>query len=201
MTSNVDGNGAWRRSLLPFLLGLAIAPSFVVLHEGGHFLAAVAFGFHPEFHYANVSYRLSRPPAPGTDLAITATGPAVQALLAAGGLLWLHRRRRGRRAEPASGIDWVATWLVFNAGRWLGGGLARPFTGTALRDEMTLSAAAGAPAWAVLSLLCLLSIGALAFAIRLHPPRSRLLPFAGAGAGGALAAILWLRIVGPWLLP
>jgi hypothetical protein len=199
--STFDARVSMRRFMAPFLIGLPLAPLFMVLHEGAHYLAAAGLGFHPELHFARVSYHLAATPAPWVEASISAAGPAVQALLAGGALLWLHRRRRRRRRDPATSLDWLVTWLALNAGRWPAGGMARTFIGTALVDEVIVATALGLPPWLVLSLLALLALGALVATVRLHPPGWRVLPFGCAILGGVLGGNLWLRLIGPRLLP
>ncbi len=189
------------RNLIPLLVGLLVAPFFIVVHEGAHLVVARSLGIRAELHYAATTVHYSRLAPPPSDLLVTAAGPVIQALLAGGGLIWLYRLRRYRRLEPASWIDCVATWVTFNGGRWLGASAALTFAGTALKDEVVLLRASDLPIWLGLALLGLGAIGFLWAALRLHPPGGRLVPFAYAGLGGIAAVHLWMRWLGPLLLP
>ncbi len=187
--------------VIPCLCGLLLAPVFIVLHEGGHVLASIPFGLSPILHYGKVTYHASLANSPHANWAISAAGPLVQVLLAGGGLLWLYERRRQRRVAPATCLDWVATSLTFNSGRWMAGGAGTSVVGTALKDEMVLSGALGIPSWCLISLLTLAGFCVFIATIRLHPPGSRLLPFVCAGIGGFIGVKVWLHGLGPLLLP
>ncbi len=188
-----------KRIFIPFFFGILLAPLFIVLHEGGHYLAAAALGFQPRLHYGEISADFSRNRRGSTLL--TGAGPAAQAILAGGGFLWLYRRRHNCRTKPAGGLDWLATWMSLNVGRWLAGSLSYPLSGTQLRDEALVFRVCGIPKWHGFSCLSLLSLIVIVLTIRLHPPRSRLIPFSFACIGGLVGVNLWLRWIGPVLLP
>jgi hypothetical protein len=186
-----------RKCLVPFLCAFVACPAFIFLHELGHYLAGACLGFGGKLHYASVSGIMLTWQA---DALLVSAGPLVQAALAVAGFLWL-RRLRGhcREAAPTLG-DWLATSLALNAGRWL-----RAFTGPPShpqpRDETLVSQAIGLPAWFLPYLLGLLAVIALIATMRLHPPGGRSLPFLSLGLGGAIGIHLWMRLVGPFLLP
>jgi len=96
--------------------------------------------------------------------------------------------------------DWVATSFVLNVGRWL-----RSFAGPPSRsmpeDEAFISRAMGLPAWLLPYFLGAVAIIAVVATIRLHPPGDRLIPFLALGIGGVAGAFLWMKVVGPFLLP
>jgi hypothetical protein len=45
------------------------------------------------------------------------------------------------------------------------------------------------------------SLALLVFVVRLHPRGSRLYPFASAFLGAVLGGFLWLKVLGPRILP
>ena len=120
-------------------------------------------------------------------------------LIGGAGLLWLYRLRQTRRTETVTWRDWVATWCALNAGRWIGS----PFSTAAVPtpDELVLLRASGLPVALGLALLGVVAAAAVVATVRLHPARSRLLPFAYGFVGGSAGMELWLHGLGPRLLP
>jgi LPXTG-motif cell wall-anchored protein len=189
------------RTIIPFLCGLIILPSFIVAHECGHALAALGFGLKTELHYALTTYHGTREQlTPTVNLLITTAGVLVGVVLMALGFVWLWKRRRDRRSEPATVLDWLATSLALNAGRWL-----RGFTGTPANpqpdDEAFISKALGLPSWLLPYCLALMALIVSVAIIRQHAPGLRLLPFSAIFLGGVIGCALWMRLLGPILLP
>lgn len=187
--------------IVPFVLGLLLGPAFVLLHECGHLVGGLALGLRPRLHYADVSAHVEKALPPRVDAIFAASGPAVQLVLGAVGACWLYGRRRRRRAEMATWLDWFATCLVLNGGRGLASGISATISGTNLKDEMSLAMALGIAPWLVFAVLGLIGLGLFVFMIRLHPPGSRLAPFVCLFVGCTLGVNLWLHVLGPRLLP
>jgi len=121
-------------------------------------------------------------------------------LLAASGFLWLRASRIRRLQSIPTFTDWVATTLIMNAGRWLrclAGSPSHPLPD----DEAWISRAIGLPGWLLPYSLGAIAIAVLIATVRLHPPKSRFMPFLCLGVGGALGSLLWMELVGPALLP
>lgn len=188
-------------NLFRFFLGILFAPTIILLHECGHYAAATAFGFNPKLHSSEISLQTTkREINHGEFMVITAAGPAVEAVLALGGIYWLWQLRHKRKLAPVTSIDWLPTFFAICAGRWL-----RCFTGTPASpqpgDEAKLSGNFGLPHWFLPYFLAPFALLILVTAIRLHPPGSRLIPFASVILGGCLGGFLWLHWLGPRILP
>jgi hypothetical protein len=186
-----------KKCLVPFLCAFVASPVFVLLHELGHYAVGAYLGFGGKLHYGQVTgKRLSWQ----ADALLTSAGPLVQAGLAVTGFVWLRRLRRDRReANPTVG-EWVATMLALNVGRWVRG-FTGPPSDPQPPDEALLSRAVGLPAWFLPYLLALVTVVAVIAILRLHPPGGRLLPFLSGGFGGIISFLLWMNVLGPFLLP
>jgi len=183
------------------LSGLILFPSFIVAHECGHALAALGFGLKTELHYALTTYHGTREQVtPTVNLLITTAGVMVGVVLMALGFVWLWKRRRDRRSEAATVLDWLATSLALNAGRWL-----RGFTGAPSNpqpdDEAFISKALGLPSWLLPYCLALMALIVSVAIIRQHAAGQRLLPFSAIMLGGVIGCALWLWVIGPIILP
>jgi hypothetical protein len=184
--------------LVPFLVAFVVCPAFIVLHELAHLGAGDWLGFDGQLHYAKVTGVIPQDKlTPQADLLHTGAGPLAQALLTVGGFVGLYWLRRNRRTSPATLLDWLATVLILNAGRWVWG-LAGP---PRCIDERQISQILGMPAWLIPDILGLLAVIPLVIAVRLHPPGSRLLPFTALILGASAATVVWFRLLGPLLLP
>jgi hypothetical protein len=188
------------QNLSRLFFGVLFGPAVLLLHECGHYFASVALGLTTHFHFAEVTTNYTLPVSTRDMQLVGAAGPAVEALLAIGGFFWLRRLRRGRLQAPATSWDWLATFLVLCAGRWL-----RGFTGPPGRpqppDEAFLSASFGFPEWLFPYLLAPAALALLIAAVRLHPRGNRLAPFGSAVLGVGLGLVLWLKVLGPRILP
>jgi len=185
------------KSLLPFVCGFVACPASLLLHELGHCVAGVCLGFKVKLRYAATVLMVpNHKDALQAYLLHTGAGPLVTAVLAGAGLLWLHRLRKHRRDATPTLSDWLATSLILNAGRWF-----RGFTGPYPKDEAHISQAIGLPAWLLPAPLGLLAVIAAVAAVRLHPRGSRLFPFFWMGLGCTIGVLLWMRLLGPFLLP
>lgn len=184
--------------LVPFWVAFVVCPSFIVLHELAHLGAGTWLGFEGQLHYAKVTGTIpAEKNTPQANLFHTAAGPLAQALLTIVGFLGLYRLRKNRRFAHATPLDWLATTLILNAGRWVSG-LAGP---PRCIDERQISAILGMPAWLLPVVLGPLAIIPLVMAIRWHAPGSRLIPFACLILGASASAFVWFRFLGPFLLP
>jgi len=193
-------NTSWKW-LVPFFCAFVACPTFIVLHELGHYVTGACLGASVKLHYGNVSGSMPKEKFTWrADVLQTSAGPLVNAALAAAGFLWLYGLRTTRREAVTSLADWLATSVALNAGRWL-----RGFTGSPAHpqphDEARLSQAFGLSAWFLPYLLALLAVVVLLSTVRLHPPGGRLLPFLSAGLGGVIGILFWMRLAGPLLLP
>jgi hypothetical protein len=133
-------------------------------------------------------------------LLVIAGGPVVTALMTIGGFFWLWHLRRGRLEAAATSADWLATFLVLCAIRWLrcfGASPAHPQP----KDEALLSAGFGWPPWLLPHLIASAALALVVVAIRLHPRGGRLVPFGCAFLGCCLGWFLWLKVFGPKILP
>ena len=196
MTSNLV-----RKIILPFLCGILILPSFIFLHEGGHWLAARTLGLQATLHYRETQVSGHA----GSSLVfknemVSLAGPLVNFVLMLCGFFWLKTLRRKNASGPPGIWDWVATSLALNAGRWLRSVFSLP-TNPQPPDEARLSQMIHCPGWLLPYILGLLAITVIVMSIRLHPRGSRLVPFVAIFAGGMIGTLLWMNVVGPALLP
>ncbi len=191
----------WRKWPVPFLCALVASPLFVLLHELAHYAAGACLGFSVNLHYSQVNGTMPEKALGGRGEALQAiAGPLLQAALTVAGFLWLASRRHRRDAPLTSG-DWLATILVaLNAGHWLRGFLGSPDQ-PQLVDEARVSEIAGLPRCFLPYLLGSLAVVAILAAMRLHPPGARLAPFLCVGLGGGIGFFLWMKVLGPSLLP
>ena len=186
---------------VPFFCGLVLFPSFIIAHEFGHALTSLCFGLKTKLHFAETTYTgLQQQLTPTVNLVITAAGVMAGVLLMAVGYVWLWMRRRHRRSEPVTLLDWLATSLAMNAGRWLRG-LTGPPSNPQPNDEAFISKALGLPSWLLPYCLTLVALIALVAIVREHPSGQRLLPFSAIMFGGFIGCALWMWLIGPMLLP
>lgn len=191
---------AAKRCVALFFFACVIFPSFIFVHECGHYLAGYCLGFHVEMHYAGV---LSSDPqgkhAALKGTVVCAAGPLVNAILAATGFVWLRHLRKHRVDSAVTTVDWFATALAINAGRWLRA--ASLPSNPQPPDEAFLSRAMSLADWCLPYFLGVTAIVVIIAVIRLHPPGERLVPFASLFLGGVVGVFLWMHFVGPFLLP
>ncbi|TAK94199.1 MAG: hypothetical protein EPO07_17070, partial [Verrucomicrobia bacterium] len=171
--------------IIPFVCGFILFPGFIVVHECGHWLAGLSFGLKTKPHYAGTSYH-------GTPQQITqnvhwllaAAGPLVGLALMIVGVFWLWLSRR-HNLTSVTAMEWLATSLAFNAGRWLRGFTGLP-SNPQPHDEAFVSKALGLPPWLLPYCLALAALGTIIFIIRQHPARERLFPFSAMMLGGII---------------
>jgi hypothetical protein len=188
------------RLTLPFKLfsvGLLFAPIAILLHELGHWFALAALGCPAQLHFA---YTTPGTAIPHSSWFVVAAGPAITAVMMFGGFFLLLRLRRARLQGPATRVDWLATFSALCALRWLRFGTASMVLPQP-SDEATLSMACGFPSWLLPFLLVPVALTVFVSTIRLHPSGNRLAPFASAVLGICVGVALWLKVIGPRLLP
>jgi hypothetical protein len=189
------------KCLILFLSGFVVCPALMILHELRHYAAGSCLGFKATLHYGATTWSAAEEKSmPQTAVLAVSAGPLGDAVLAGVGLLWLYRLRGHRREAAPTLVDWLATILAVQAGRWLRG-FTGPPSSPQPPDEAFISQALGMPAWLLpylFALLCLIPLGAM---VRLHPPGARLLPFTCLIVGACAGGLVWLTFLGRFLLP
>jgi hypothetical protein len=191
-----------QKLLIPFVCGFLVCPASIVLHEFGHLLAGKSLGWDSRLHYSETrsdvpKEKLTR----RSELLTTSAGPMVGVILTAVGFVWLRSVRRPRLGSIATIGDWVATSLViFSMGRWVRSFAALP-SSPMPEDEAFISRAMGLPSWLLPYFLGVVAIIVIIATIRLHPSGSRLKPCLVLTAGGIVGTVVWMKGVGPVLLP
>lgn len=176
-------------------------PSFVVAHECGHALVSLAFGLKTELHFALTTAHGNREQlTPTVNLLFALGGVMVAVVLMALGYVWLWKRRRNRRSEPATALDWIATSLALNALRWLRG-FTGPPSNPQPNDEAFISKALGLPSWLLPYCLTLLALIMAIAIVRQHAAGQQLVPFSALMLGGCIGFALWMLVLGPIILP
>ena len=186
-----------RQNLIRFFFGVLFTPVAILLHECGHYMTAAALGLAPHLHFAYTT--TNYPGTPYTIGLVTAGGPTATALIVIVGFFWLWHLRHDRLQAPVTPTEWFATFLVLCAARWLRGSIGGLHGEP--NDEARLSASMGFPQWLLPYLLIPVALAALIAAVRLHPRGSRLAPFGSAVLGICFGVVLWLKVIGPRLLP
>jgi hypothetical protein len=199
-----SGTGQMNRAakyLLLLLVSAVLCPAVIVFHEVRHYAVGSCLGLKCTMNYCATSYLPSDLPSQRPAMLLMAwAGPLGDAALAGAGLLWLYRLRRHRRQAVPTWVDWLATLLALQAFRWLRGYLGSPWSPQP-GDEAYMSRTLGLPGWLLPYLLALLCWIPLSVMVRLHPPGARLLPFTCLVVGGIAGALVWLKLLGPVLLP
>ncbi len=185
--------------LPPFFLAFLICPTFILLHECGHYAAARWLGFAAQIHFSEVSENPHQPSKTG-ELFITIAGPLVQLILAMAGFFWLRRLKKQRLGVELTFQDWLAVILTMNALRWLRG-LGIPLGFSHLADEMIFSQGVGLPRWLLPAFLGIISLPMLIAIIRFLPRGNWLFSILSLLSGGILGAFVWMKFIGPELLP
>lgn len=183
-----------------FVFGVFFVPAVILLHEFGHYAVAMTVGLTPHLHYADTSVNYPQSASSRSLLLVVAGGPAVTVLMTIGGFFWLWHLRRGRLEAATTCTDWLATFLVLCAIRWLRCFAASP-AHPQPKDEAIISAGFGFPPWFLPYLLAPGALALLVVAIRLHPRGSRLMPFGWAIFGISFGCFLWFKFFGPQILP
>ena len=182
-------------------MGLILFPSFILIHECGHFLAGLCFGLETKLHYAITNFKGTQAQlTPKVNLMITLAGPLTDAVLMALGFGWLWILRRHRESSLATFFDWIATALALHSGRWLRGFTGLP-SNPQPNDEAFISKALGLPSWLLPYLLAILAAIVSVAIVRQHAVGQRLVPFSAMMLGGCIGCALWMWLIGPIILP
>jgi hypothetical protein len=179
-----------------FAMGSVFAPLAILAHEAGHYAVLVALYDHPHIHYGYTGHERS---LSEIELQLaTAAGPVVTATMSLTGLFWLARRRP-RLKQHADLLDWAATFLALCVMRWLRG--TAHLVGKVRVDEEILSNGLGLPSPALPYVLLPLAVFIVAWTMYLHPAGQRLFPFVAAIGGILFGVFVWLKLLGPKVLP
>lgn len=193
-----------RESLLLFGWAALLAPVGVVVHEFGHYLAALLLGYEDAvLRSANVGGGAKLGNAPDWHVAVqSGAGPLATVLLIA--LAWPLLRRPH---APACAIALAATApLRFLVGAvFLGVGFYLLVTGAqrgaANFDEFNLARALGIPVEPLLVAELILLVAVWLKVIRTSLAGRRWIGPLSLIAGGTLGLVVWMNWLGPLLLP
>jgi hypothetical protein len=144
------------------------------------------------------------------SLLISLGGPLQTMLSGTIGLAWLlWNRRKHAAAESLSRAGWCAVLLallwvrqVFNQLRygldWIQGAIDIPTGG----DEEWIAVVLGIPRWSILAASGLIGVIVCCVVVGYGVPAPQRRPMLiGASVGGATGYILWMNVLGPYLLP
>jgi hypothetical protein len=186
--------------LTPFFGAFLVCPTFILLHECGHYAATRWLGFDAHIHFAEVVSLSQHSFSKTDDLIITIAGPLVNLILAMAGFFWLRRLKKQRLGVELTFQDWLAVILTMNALRWLRG-LGIPLGFSHLTDEMIFSQGVGLPRWLLPVFLGIISLPMLIAIVWFLPRGNRLFSILSLLSGGILGVFVWMKFVGPQLFP
>jgi hypothetical protein len=173
----------------------ALLPPFLVtLHECGHYLAGVLFGYKAVFTHAEVNISASTRINPMHESIFILAGPLVEMILSVLGTVQLIRwaRRSDRRASVTT---WLWSALALACLRWL-----RADTG-GVSDETKLSRQLGMEDFFIPSLLAVPCVVLVVVILLIHQRSCTLLPLTAGLAAGVGSSTLWLSTLGPMVFP
>jgi hypothetical protein len=178
-------------------------PLTIVLHELGHYLAAVLAGSpNPALHYSWTNPGDVAGKGPAISGVIGLAGPATTIILSAFGCLWIRLRRPTRWAfalsvSAVSRFVVAVPYTIVNIGIRLVGGSLRP----PAFDEYKAGTALGWSGDALLASTVIVLVAVLVCVGSKLPRGERLIAWGGLVTGTLLGWILWMLFLGPALLP
>lgn len=205
---------SWRHALKWIGASAIAVPVAVLLHELGHLLAYVIFGFQgTELHYSSSTYSLEKTfwqqvyrgnlPAAASMIPLWKVGLATAAGIfitcAVTFVCWFFVAKKSPHPlvvalgifSPVRFLSGIPTLLV-----WLSGKPVRAGT-----DEAHLAALTGIPVVLLIIAGVLFLLLAWVWLVRRIPKRQRRISLGGLVLGLAAGGILYFRLAGPWLLP
>lgn len=195
MTDATHNSRPLQRQLVLAALAFAIFfPCGMLLHEGGHWIAAKFFGWDTHFAYSRTSFTASDLTTRSYFVFIAA-GPLVDVAFVATGLLYLYWTRHSGKKRTLRAAFWFASALVFSAMRWL----KAPFQEGA--DESRISDLLEMPWQVVPWILFLPACLVFACLVWTHYRERTLVPLGIGFGAGMLSFLSWYFLVGPQLLP
>jgi len=177
-------------------------PLSILLHELGHWSAAVWLGFpDPVLHYSSISHGDIASWPPWAQGVVGLAGPTVTVIITLFACSWLGRRRDARWAfalsvSAASRFAVGVPYTAVNAVVLLMGGRLRP----PAFDEHKAATALGWSGDAGLAFTSLLLVATLTWVAVKLPRGERTAAWAGLVGGTALGWVLWMKVLGPVLL-
>jgi hypothetical protein len=185
---------------LPWALAAAVAaPLAIVVHELGHFIVGLTFGF-PDLvlHYGNVSDGAAKAGFPAWQQGLqAAAGPLVTMLI----VLGCCAAARGRvkhlaiTTGLAAGVRSVGIGVAYGLARMLGRDAQGNF------DEMNAAKGLGLSPELLIGLNVLIVAGAWVFLISRVPAGNRFSTLGAVAVGTAAGVAVYAMWLGPLLLP
>jgi hypothetical protein len=178
-------------------------PLTIVLHELGHYLAAVLAGSpNPALHYSWTNPGDVAAKGSAITGVIGLAGPAVTIVLAAFGCLWIRLRSPAQWAfalsvSAVSRFVVAVPYTVVNTAIRLGGRRLRP----PAFDEYKAGTALGWSGDALLASTVVVLVAVLVCVGTKLPRGERLIGWAGLVTGTLVGWIVWMFFLGPALLP
>ncbi|NNE92488.1 MAG: site-2 protease family protein [Verrucomicrobiales bacterium] len=182
-------------AILIFAIGV---PAMILLHELGHYLAAISFGHKAHLSFASVFYVSTEGRIPQSHhFWITAAGPFANLGSA---IVAVFALRRFTKTTERSKYQWWLIWIIsvfVSAG---GRGFVKVFSPEGA-DEAYLAVHLGMPEIAGPLIMAVPSIVFAFFLFRFHWLNSSLGTLLLGWAGGICGMTLWLKVIGRMVMP
>ena len=182
-----------------------------ISHEYGHYVIAKAYGYDARINYAKTYWTPKNDEIVSAEKSfyITLGGPLQTMLTGTIGLVLLYIfRGRFHKKDRLSLIQWILVFLSLfwlrqtaNLCVWLSRGLWKGEFSTS-EDEIRMAEYLGLPYWSITALTGLIGAIVLAMVIfKVIPAKQRLTIVLAGLAGGMTGYILWLILLGKYVMP
>ncbi|MBW3569974.1 MAG: hypothetical protein KY467_02595 [Gemmatimonadetes bacterium] len=178
------------------------APTAVVLHELGHFVAAKSFGFPGVvLHYGSVSHRGAETGAPPWQTGLqAAAGPLVTLVIVLGCVYAVGRS--GPRALPVAAAFGAGVRSILIGTAYLLTRILHPSaSGSGNFDELNAARSLGLSPDLLVGLSMTVLLAAWIYLFRSIPPGQRLRTVSAVALGTIAGLALYIGLLGPTLLP
>ncbi len=187
-----------------FLIYLPIPMIGTLLHELGHYLVALSYGYNSQIHYAFCTYDNKGNYDPVAAFFITLGGPVatwMQSLVPFFIMAVYYRKEKRMQFKDDLPplyivllcLSTFCSRFVFNAGKGL---ISNPGG-----DEAVIALALGLPAGLILYLFAFIATIMLFYMLYMIPKNFRLPLVFGAISGAILGYYIWYVHLGPLILP
>lgn len=205
MTDSHDARNRVTRFFIFFGLFLVVPIIGTILHEVGHYIAAIVQGYEAEIYYAFCSSTISPSLDPAQYFIFIVGGPTatwIQSLIPFFLLLILYPKERRESFDgkyPASFMFLMAFAsfagrFVFNAGGYI-------LQGSPNMDEVKMANYLGLPEAVFVYLFGVIGIAVLLGLIYIIPKRDRITVTLSCILGSVSGYLLWYEFLGPLIMP